>query len=333
MKILLRLPNWIGDAVMATPTLELLKVNFPNAIFSIVAPAVICELFVQDKRVAACYTDTTKQSKNRFFATYKLAKKIGTHDIAITFANNLFSALLLFWSGTPVRIGYAKNLRSFLLSDAIKPQKLHHQVLSYVHLLSNLIKIPQDIPNLCLVAKTLPKNSNKTRIGVSPGAAYGSAKMWLKEYFAEVVAHFLYKNCEVVLFGSKAELGIISDIVAKVERLATNKDILSNMINRVGQTSILDLVNETSALDLFITNDSGPLHIASALEIPLVAIFGPTPSATLPWKHSRSAVLNKKVDCAPCRYRVCPLENHICMKLITPDEVIVEAEKILKRID
>lgn len=332
MKILLRLPNWIGDAVMATPTLELLKVSFPNAIFSIVAPAVICELFAQDKRVVACYIDMTKQSKNRFFATYKLAKKVGTHDIAITFANNLFSALLLFWSGTPVRIGYAKNLRSFLLSEAIKPKKFSHQVLSYVHLLSSLIKIPQDIPRLFLVAKTLPK-SNKTRIGISPGAAYGSAKMWLKEYFAEVVVHFLYKNCEVVLFGGKAELGISSDIVAKVEKLAINKDILSNMINRVGQTSILDLINETGNLDLFITNDSGPLHIASALEVPLVAIFGPTPNTTLPWKHSRSAVLNKNVDCAPCKYRVCPLENHICMKLITPDEVIVEAEKILKRID
>lgn len=333
MKILLRLPNWIGDAVMATPTLELLKVKFPNAAFSIVAPSAVCELFSQDRRIIAHYIDTTKQSRSRFFATYKLAKKVGTHDIAITFTNNLFSALLLFWSKTPVRIGYAKNLRSFLLSYAVKPKKFHHQVLSYIHLLSSLIKIPKDIPSLSLIAKTLPKNLYKTRIGISPGAAYGSAKMWLKEYFAEVILYFLQKDYEVILFGGKAELKIISEIVANVEKLAINKDILGNMINFGGQTSISDLVNETSSLDLFITNDSGPLHIASALQVPLVAIFGPTPKETLPWKHPKSVVLNKNVNCAPCKYRVCPFEHHICMRLITPSEVIIEAEKFLKRTD
>ncbi|PAF41329.1 lipopolysaccharide heptosyltransferase II [Helicobacter sp. 11S03491-1] len=337
MKILLRLPNWIGDAVMATPTLELLKQKFPQASFTIIGTPAVCELFSRDKCITSAFIDQTKKNKNRILATYQFAKMIGKHDIGITFTNNIFSALLLFWSQTPIRIGYSKNLRSLFLTCKLIPLKQIHQVLLYACLLEPVLKlgkseIIKQTPKLHLIASNNHYHKIKTKIGINPGGAFGSAKRWLKEYFAETILYFIQKDYEIVLFGNQSDIDSAKDIITTIEKLSLNKQLLQNITNLTGLTTIPTLIDTISKLDLFITNDSGPMHIATALQIPLIAIFGPTnDQETSPWCHSQAVILNKKLACSPCKKRVCPLVHHNCMKLITPDEVIIEANKILKR--
>ncbi|PAF53215.1 lipopolysaccharide heptosyltransferase II [Helicobacter sp. 13S00482-2] len=334
MRILLRLPNWLGDAIMATAAIELLKEHFPQASFTIVGTPITCGIFDRDKSITSHFIDETKKSKSRFFATYKLAKKIGSHDIAITFTNNIFSALLLFWTKSPIRIGYRKNCRSFLLTYAPKIKKNTHQVLLYSLLLKNILKQSEEemiekTPKLKLITNQKSKNSH-IKIGLSPGAAFGSAKRWLKEYFAQVAFNFISKGYEVILFGDKNDVEPAKEIILMIEKLSNNQEIMKNITDLSGKTTINSLIDNINNLDLFIANDSGPMHMASALGVPLIAIFGPTDDrGSFPWKHPNSIIMNKKIPCAPCKKRDCPLTHHNCMKLITPTEVITSANSIL----
>lgn len=318
MKILLRLPTWLGDGVMATPTLEALKTHYPQAEFTLVGSPASVGLFQRDKDITTTYIDSSKESNNRLKALYKLAKEIGKHDIAITFQNNLPSALLLFLTKSKIRIGYQGNFRSILLTHALKPQKHLHQVYQYLNLLSPL-QISVSNPKLSLYAKP-DKRGKRVRIGISPGAKYGSAKRWCEAYFIEVIATLLQKGYEVLLYGGKDEIEGNTRIIKALQSISP----LTNLHNLTNQTSISELIDSISSLDLFLTNDSGAMHIASSQNIPLIALFGPTDcTETSPFNtQNKQIILNKHLSCSPCKKRECPLQHHNCMKLITPDEVL-----------
>ena len=337
LKILLRLPNWLGDSVMVSPSFEILKDYFPNATFSIVGSKVSCEIYSRDSRISNIYIDETKKQKNRFYSTIKFAKKVGKHDIAIAFNNHFFSALFLYFTKSTIRVGYGKNFRFFLLNQNIKFISGIHQVLSYINLISRICnreliypntKISNDI-NLKLISKHIKsfyKDYTKRYIGINAGAAYGSAKRWEEKYFVEVALYFLKNDCVVLIFGNDDDLGLkrILDSIKK-------QDNTKNLIDLVGKTDINLLCDYISILDLFITNDSGPMHIAASFCVPMIAIFGPTDSKeTSPWCNN-AILLDKHLVCAPCKKRECPLLHHNCMKLITPDEVIMYANKLLIR--
>lgn len=313
---------------MATPTIEALKAHYPHASFTFVGSPVSIGLFDRENHCYRLLIDRTKDSKNRLWATFKFAQEIGKHDLAITFQNNLPSALLLFWSKSPQRIGYAKNLRSFLLTHSLSPQPSLHQVERYLALLSPLsISIPSS-PKLYLECNPCPKGKKK-RIGINTGAKYGSAKRWCEAYFIEVIVYLLDQGYEVILYGGKDEISSNQRITSSLLNLAPTH----NLKNLTAQTNITELIDSIASLDLFITNDSGPMHIASSLEIPLIAIFGPTDcTETSPYNtQSPQIILNKHLSCSPCKKRECPLEHHQCMKLITPDEVIEKINEILNQ--
>lgn len=324
MKILLRLPTWLGDGVMATPTLQALQEAYPNASFTLVGSKVSIGLFERENmRLIA---DESKKELNRFYCLYKLGKEIGEHDIAITLQNNFPSAWLLWASGSKIRIGYSGNLRSLLLTHALPKQKHLHQVLQYLNLLTPLDITPQN-PQLYVYAKP-EKRGKRARIGVSAGAKYGSAKRWCEEYFIEVIATLLKSGYEVLLYGGSEEIEGNSKIENALEHIAP----MQNFHNLTAKTTISQLIDSIASLDLFITNDSGPMHIASALSIPLIAIFGSTDcKETSPFNtHNTQIILNKHLSCSPCKKRECPLKHHQCMKLITPDEVLNSAFEILQ---
>lgn len=326
MRILLRLPTWLGDAVMATPTIELLKSHYPQASFTLVGSDASIGLFEYKDHPYRLFVDKSKQAKNRFFATYRLAKKVGQHDIAITFQNNFYSALLLFFTKTPCRIGYAKELRSLLLTHAFPQLSSIHQVERYLHLLLALhISIPKH-PKLHLVC-TPDTRGKKIRIGINAGAAYGSAKRWCEAYFIEVMLTLLEKDYEVILYGGKSETMANNRIVSALKSLSSIK----NLVDLTAKTNIQELISSIASLDLFLTNDSGPMHIASSLNIPIIALFGPTDSQeTSPYNTQAARILiNKNLPCAPCKKRECPLKHHQCMKSITPDEVLHQIDKII----
>jgi heptosyltransferase-2 len=167
-----------------------------------------------------------------------------------------------------------------------------------------------------------PIKQNKL-LGINPGASYGSAKRWYPEKFANVAIEF---SCQydIVIFGGPGEENIANDI----EKFLIEKGI-KNYQNLAAQTSISELINQISILDVFITSDSGPMHIAASLNIPTVAIFGPTnDKETSQWMNEKSSLVKKNLSCQPCMKRKCPLEHHNCMKLLEASDVTKAVKRI-----
>ena len=154
-------------------------------------------------------------------------------------------------------------------------------------------------------------------VGINPGSSYGEAKRWYPEEYAEVCAK-LSLQYNIVIIGGPGE----EDIAVDIEKSLIEKGIL-NYQNLSGKTSISELVNQISNLDLFITGDSGPMHLAAAFQIPTVSIFGPTnDKETSQWMNEKSIIVKKSLECQPCMKRACPLKHHNCMKLIKADDVL-----------
>ncbi len=336
MRILIRLPNWLGDGVMFSASFEALKREFSSADFVLVGSRATCGLFEEDKRVCGLIVDESKKGFFRMLKTYQLARSLvhrfGQFDIAISFTNHFYSAFLLFCTRAKMRIGYEGFLRTFLLSHPIKKQSFSHQVLSYGHLLSPLGIGLEDLDGLSLSFEEREGRSDARigRIGIASGAAFGSSKMWPLEYFASVGMHFLKLGYEVVLFGSGKEASNNAKIVELIEQNLGFKD--ENLRDLSNQTDIPKLCKEIAKLDVFLSNDSGPMHIAAALKTPLVALFGPThPTYCLPYgiRGDRAIIINQFLSCSPCQKRICPLGHHQCMRSIKPEIVIESIKKLL----
>ncbi|MDD3466166.1 MAG: lipopolysaccharide heptosyltransferase II [Campylobacterales bacterium] len=317
MKILVRLPNWLGDAVMATPVLESLKASYPDALFTLMGTPVALSLFEGDERVGRLVVDESKKAKSRLLWLYQKAKELGSFDMAITLQNSLLSALFLFFTGSKVRIGYAREFRSLFLTNAPKENKKIHQVLRYLELVR---------PFCAAVTEKLHISSNATPKNlciINPGAAYGEAKRWEAVKFGEVAAR-LSKEYDIAIVGAPNE----ADIGAQVEETLKAHGV-TNYQNLVGKTTMRELIDLIASAKLFITNDSGPMHIAAAFCVPTVAIFGSTDeNETAAWGNPHYAVAKKDIDCRPCKKRSCPLKHHDCMRLIGTAEVLEAVKKL-----
>lgn len=319
MKVLVILPNWLGDAVMATPAIEALYERYPDAKFTFVGSYVSLEALKHHPACSRAYVDETKKGGSRLLNTYRMAKEIGNHDMAVTFRNQLHSSLLLFWTGTPLTAGRASWHSRLLLSHAVKPAHPSHLVEQYRDIAQSLSTAPLVIGKLTL--HMTPHHYERPTLGINPGATYGSAKRWYPEKFAEV-ARFFAGHYDIVIFGGPNEVEMARDIESRLEGIG--------IVNMAGKTSIQELCAMIGGLDLFITNDSGPMHVAAAYRVPTVAIFGPTRHLeTSQWQNEKSSIVRHDMECSPCMKRECPLGHHECMKSITSSEVI-EAVKNLK---
>ncbi len=318
MKILIILPNWLGDAIMATPAIEALCVIYPDAQLTLVGSYVSIEALKHHPQCLRSYVDETKKEGNRFLNTYRFAKELGVHDMAITFRNQLHSSLLLCCSGTPITAGRASWHSHLLLTHAIKPAHPSHLVEQYRDIAQSLSEKPLEIGHLKLHIK--PHIFERPTLGINPGATYGSAKRWYPEKFAEVARAFS-DSYEIVLFGGPNEVEMANDIEARLDGV--------NVMNLAGKTSVQELCARIGGLDLFVTNDSGPMHAAAAYQVPTVAIFGPTRYLeTSQWMNEKNVIVRHDMECAPCMKRECPLGHHECMKSITAQEVIEATKKI-----
>jgi heptosyltransferase-2 len=319
VKILIILPNWLGDAVMATPPIEALCKIYPEAELTLVGSYVSIEALKYHPQCKRHYVDETKKGGNRFVNTYRFAQELGVHDLAITFRNQLHSSLLLYWCGTPITAGRRSWHSILLLKYAIKPSHPSHLVEQYRDIAQSLSPIPLIIENLKLHIP--PHRYSRPMLGINPGATYGSAKRWYPEKFAEV-ARAYSDRYDILLFGGPNEVGMANEIESLLKGI--------KVTNFAGKTSIAELCSFIGGLDLFITNDSGPMHVAAAYQVPTIAIFGPTRHLeTSQWRNEKSTIVRHDMKCAPCMKRECPLGHHECMKSITSEEVI-EAVKKLK---
>lgn len=335
--ILVRMPNWIGDLVMATPVLADLRSAFPKASITAMCKTPICALLKEDESIDElfCFTKPSNDFLRRQEKRDIIAKiRAGGYDAGILLTNS-FSSAWWFWQGNVKRrIGFAGNLRTWLLTDPVGPiREPVHQVEKYKRLLSPLgIPASKTAPRLFVSpqesedAKQLLFQrgyiEGKKLVGINPGAAYGSAKCWPPERFRELAETLLQeKDLYLVFFGDASTASLIKEICQGLPERA---------INLAGATSLRELMCLIKECSVLVTNDSGPMHIGAAFGVPLVALFGSTDeTATGPYGQSQS-VIHKHVSCSPCFKRTCPIDFR-CMKQIGVEEVAHRAREALKR--
>lgn len=301
MKIIIELPTWLGDTLMATPAIENLRIYFDDPKITLVGSKVAIEALKNHPNVNKTYV-----LEKNYFNIFKRALNFGEFDFFFSFRGSMRSKFLKFCISSQRKYHFNKRLYN-----------VGHQVEKYNRFINDCLNIDSTPYKLLIPYKNNFKDKTKQLLGINPGASYGNSKRWYPLEFSEVATK-LSKYYDIKIFGSTVEENIASDIEKNLI-----KNGVDNYQNLVGKTSIDDLVYEISNLDLFITGDSGPMHIAAALEIPTVAIFGPTKDKeTSQWMNDKNVVVKKNLECQPCMKRTCPLIHHNCMKLIKARDVL-----------
>ena len=344
-RLLVRGTNWVGDAVMSVPALKEIRRHFPAShITLLVRP------WVQDVYAAADFVDEIllydKTGIHKGWAGMRrlcAELRVRRFEMAILLQNAIEAALIAMWGRIPLRIGYARGGRSPLLSHAIRidPEvRRVHQVYYYLGILAGaglIARRPWARPDYPLDSVALGVRQSDCRaardmlqvhgidhsspiVGINPGASYGGAKRWPAERFA-AVADALASDCaaRIVVFGAPNERPIADEVAARMH---------ADPLILAGRTSLGQLMGLIRECDLFITNDSGPMHLAAALQVPQLAIFGSTSEIATGPLSPRAQVIKHQVDCNPCFLRECPIDFR-CMLGITVAEVLEAAHRKL----
>jgi heptosyltransferase-2 len=340
MNIIIRMPNWIGDLVMATPILADVRTKFPSASITAMCQRPLSDLLTKDPSINEifCFTKPANGFLRRDDLRDIISKiAVGKYDIGILLTNS-FSSAWWFWNGgVKRRIGSAKSFRSWLLTDPVKiPQKgEEHEVISYKRLLEPLgIPISSTAPRLFFAPSEVKISKQllfqrgyiegRPLVGINVGASYGSAKCWPPDKFRALAVDLLCeKNIFLVFFGGAETASLVKEIV---------RGLSPRAIDIAGVTSLRELGCLIQDCNLLVSNDSGPMHMAAAVGTPLIALFGSTePLATGPYGVPES-IIHKRPPCSPCFKRVCPLEDFPCMQEISVEEVAAKARVQLRKV-
>ncbi len=325
-RILIRGVNWIGDAVMTIPALRSIRRAYPGARISLLVKPVIAPLFEK-----ACYIDEVIVLNKGIIATAReLRRKNFTHAILL---QNAFGAALIAWlSRIPNRIGYGRDGRGLLLTEAVaydNDDRLMHHIDYYLKMLE-VAGIKSERPELRpepwldltvderQAAIKMIGHLPRPVVGLNPGAAFGSAKHWPAARFSRVAEGVINKlGGSVLVFGGPAEATIASEIVSSASVPS------GRLMPLAGMTTVRELMALIAACDVLVSNDSGPMHIGYAVRTPLIGIFGSTdPELTGPLDRRGNIVLRTKTVCAPCFKRTCPKDRIECMESISPEAVL-----------
>jgi heptosyltransferase-2 len=332
MNIMIRATNWVGDAILALPAIRAVRQKFPEAYIAIVARPYVAEIYRDQAICDELIPYDTKGMHRGWSNRAKLAGELRARkfDVALLLQNAFDAAWLAWRAGIPERIGYARDGRRLLLTKAFvvpKPREIpSHEKFYYLELLRRAGWIEQ-LPNDDHIALHVPEarrakaadtlreagvRPHALRVALGAGASYGSAKCWPPERFAEWASRFQAEtDGDLILFGTAAEVPVSNAIVAAMKR---------KPVDITGKTPIGDLPALLSRCHLFLGNDSGAMHVAAAVGLPVVAVFGPTdPFGTAP-VTPRFTIVQEKPYCSPCFLRRCPTD-HRCMKNITPEMV------------
>ena len=350
-RLLIRGTNWVGDSVMVIPALREIRKVFPATKITALVLPWVSDLY----EISPWVDDILLYDRDGIHAgitgRLRLVKAISKRkfDAAVLLQNSFEAALLTRLARIPIRAGYKRDCRGWLLTHGIPVDKnvtKLHQIFYYWDLIDklfrkkrvgletskDLVKV-QSIYNNSLPIRETTQKIAKQRlhdggisfsgklVGVNPGASFGSAKRWSTNSYAKVLDRLVEEeNTEIVIFGSSSELTIANAICQNMQH---HPLVLS------GKTSLSHLMAMISSCQLLITNDSGPMHLAAALKVPTLALFGSTDEITTGPLNPFAVVLNKKVECSPCLLRECPID-HRCMTQITAEEVYQKAVTMLR---
>jgi heptosyltransferase-2 len=340
MKLLIRATNWLGDAVLAVPALTAVRERWPRDDIAILARPGIAELY-RDQGFAEQILVFDHSGRHAgSIGRERLVRELRREEFdAALLLQNAFEAAWIAWrAGIPERIGYARDARTFLLTHAIEVPRVGeapaHESYYYLELLRRvgwLKKLPQLKEIRLRVPPDLRDRAEEillgagarrgaVRVALAPGAVYGSAKCWPVARYAEVADGLAADlDCDIVVLGTMAERRIALEIGAAMH----HRPVLL-----AGETPVAELPALMAACQLFIGNDSGAMHIAAAVGLPVVAVFGPTdPDGTSP-VTPRLELVRHPVSCSPCFLRECPVD-HRCMTRIEVAEVAAAARRWL----
>jgi heptosyltransferase II len=335
VKILIRATNWVGDAIMALPALRAVRSRFPNAEITILARPYVAAIY---KNQQVCDNMMFVDDKNDLVDELRAQR----FDLALLLQNAFEAAWIAWRAGITERIGYARDGRSLLLTRAVAVPKLGeipaHEQYYYLELLRRAGWL-DSLPSESFIKLNVPEDSRQhaeefllsarvqpgsLRIAIGAGASYGSAKCWPPDRFAALANRLQAQaQADVILFGTSTEASVSSAIAAGMSHPP---------IDLTGKTSIDDLPALLSKCHLFIGNDSGAMHVAAAVGLPVVAVFGPTdPFGTAP-VTPHCSVVQEKPHCSPCFLRRCPTD-HRCMTRVTPDAVEAAARQWISALE
>jgi len=327
-RILVRGVNWVGDTILSYPTVQQLKTLFPKSHLTILLPSYLADLWKTFPYVDEIILFQKKGGIRSIWEDLDLSQSLKerSFNLAVILPRSFRSAFHIYFARIPIRIGYQDEGRSLFLTHRIRRTQETldvHRVHYYQKLLEPFGKIENPpSPQIYLreedrrwanqVLMDLGIPEGRPLIGMNPGATYGLAKCWHPDRFGELGKRLVEKwQASIFLFGKEEERPIVHEI---------QKHLGAKGIDLTGKTSLLQLAALLERCSLLVTNDTGTMHVAAAVGIPVVALFGSTPPhITGPWGDGH-VVVKKDVACSPCWKRVCPTD-HRCMELITVDEV------------
>lgn len=329
-RVCVRSTNWLGDAVMSLPAIRAIRKTLPHAGLALVARPGLAGLFARESAVDRVipYPAPSNFAARRAFAAELREQKF---DCAILLQNAFDAALIAWMAAIPERIGYGRDGCRLLLTRAIpvpEPGDIpRHERFYYLELL-RCAGIIDRFPACDAIALENVEAARRSGgehlralgiaepvIGISPGAAYGNAKRWMSERFAECGRALRPADGTVLVFGSAAEREL-AETVARA---------IPGARNLAGQTTLREFIDLVACCRLFLCNDSGAMHVASALGVPTIAVFGATDDVTTGPTGSHALVVREHAECSPCLLRECPID-HRCMARVTAERVIAAAE-------
>lgn len=338
-RILLIVPNWVGDVVMATPAIRAIRQKFPSAHVVALARQTAADVLVNnphiDEFVVANRMGVGPQTRSR----RELITLLRSHkfDIAVVFPNSFRTAWLAWRSGARRRVGYSLQWRSMLLTDRVPPPRENGRIVPinmvdrYLALAAKLgckglskdeelFASSVDTAGARAALKSLGIPATDKLVVLIPGAAYGPAKLWGAEKFAAVADHFAAQGFKVLAHVGPGELEVGKRVAA------ASKNVI---VPPAGTLDLKTLKPVIGRATLVIANDTGPRHYAVAFNVPNVAILGPTSPRYISVNLERTRLVQASVECGPCQQKICT-KDHRCMAKITPAEVIAAAESLLR---
>ncbi|QTA79015.1 ADP-heptose--LPS heptosyltransferase II [Desulfonema limicola] len=336
-RILIRAANWVGDAVMSLPMISSVRKNFPNAQIYILAKPWTAPIFENNPDIDHIIIYHAGTKHKGIWGLLRLCRELRRYrfDLAVLIPNAFSSALLSLLAGIPNRLGYNTDGRTLLLTHPVcmKPEhKKRHHIDYYMGILEgaslhifssklNLMISVQERINTEHILKNSGVSNFSRIIGINPGAAFGSAKRWFPDRYARLCLKLqsIYPDLTVLVFGGPGE----KELGESICRIIKNKSI-----NLCGKTTLRQAAALIEKCRLFITNDSGLMHIAAALDIPQIAVFGPTNHTTTSPASSNSHIIKVPTPCSPCLKQECPLGHHECMKAVSIEMVFEKARNL-----
>lgn len=337
--VLVRATNWVGDAVMTLPALQELRRALPRARITLLVRPWVSAVFEREGVCDRILPYPAAGHPNAGWRETAEALRAEKFDAAVLLQNAFEAALIARWARIPIRAGYARDARSGLLTDAVPVPRRgeipEHECYYYLELLRR-IGIIRYVPYVEHIVLSNPPSRAAGRqklieagmpgaagpvVAMSPGAAFGTAKRWPADRYVEVGRELAAGGARIGLFGASSESALCQQVAAGIGEAA---------FSTAGKTSLADFLTLIAGCDLFVTNDSGAMHLAAAARVPVVAVFGPTDEKGTAPLGPDVRIIKRPVPCSPCKLRHCPID-HRCMERVSTAEVLEAAREALKR--